>query len=195
MKICIVEDNELLLQGLCRLFGAEPGFQVGGAFESAEAVLESSSWRDAEVLLVDIALPGLSGVELIRHLRPQLPRLLMLVFTATENRDTVFDALRAGASGYLLKTCSAAHLVQSLRCLALGGTAISPSIARMVFEEFRAHQCRLGQDLLQQKEKDVLIAVASAIPYEEIAREQKIDVSAVSVILRQVYQKLHSLPV
>ena len=132
MKLCIVEDNKPLLENLRLLIEGEPGFRVIGAFSSAEAALAALPWQDANLLLVDIDLPGLSGVDLIYRVHPQMPQLQIMVYTISENRDTVFAALKAGALGYLLKGCPPRELIESLRSLYQGGAPMSPRIARKV---------------------------------------------------------------
>ena len=137
MNICIVEDNLALLENLRILLNGEPGFVVTGVHSSAESALATMPWKDGELLLVDIDLPGLSGVDLIRKVHPQLPHMQILVYTISENRDVVFAALKAGAMGYLLKGCPPRELVESLRSLYQGGAPMSPKIARKVIRELQ----------------------------------------------------------
>ena len=110
MNICIIEDQQPLLENLCHLIEGDPEFSVTGAFPSAEAALREMPQQNADLLLVDIDLPGLSGVDLIHKVKPQMPQLKIVAYTISEDRDTVFAALKAGAQGYLLKGLSLIHI-------------------------------------------------------------------------------------
>ena len=125
MKLCIVEDDAGLLANLTLLLGGEPGFEVVGAFNSAEAALAQMQWNRCNTLLVDLNLPGRSGVDLIQTLRTNYPNLQILVHTISEQRATVFAAIKAGAMGYLLKGSSPRDLIEALRNLHSGGAPMS----------------------------------------------------------------------
>lgn len=192
MKICIIEDNLQLLDNLRLLLKGEPGFTVVGAFPSAEAALEADAWAGSDVLLVDIELPGVSGVELIRGIHPQYPELQILVHSISENRTTVFAALKAGAMGYLLKGASPRELIESMHTLHLGGAPMSPKIARKVILDLQGKKHLNASDLLTQRELDVLNGIARGRSYKELAQALGMSPHTVHAHIKHVYEKLHA---
>ncbi len=193
MKICIIEDNQPLLKNLRLLLAGEPGFTVTGSYPSAEAALRALPWPETDIMLVDIDLPGLSGVDLIRILHPQMPQLQILVHTISENRDTVFAALKAGALGYLLKGCPPRELIESLHSLQQGGAPMSPKIARKVIRELQAPDTNLQEGLLTQREKDILAAIALGRSYKEMAQAFSLSPHTIHTHIKHVYEKLHAV--
>jgi two-component system NarL family response regulator len=192
MNICIVEDNLPLLENLRLLLDGEPGMCVSGAYPSAEAALEAMPWHDTDILLVDIDLPGLSGVDLIRRVHPKMPRLAILVYTISEGRDTVFAALKAGALGYLLKSSPPRELIESLRCLHQGGSPMSPKIARKVILELQPQTDDGQADGLSPREKDILNDIALGKSYKEMAQTHGLSPHTVHTHVKNVYQKLQA---
>jgi len=192
MKLCIVEDNKPLLENLRLLIEGEPGFRVIGAFSSAEAALAALPWQDANLLLVDIDLPGLSGVDLIYRVHPQMPQLQIMVYTISENRDTVFAALKAGAQGYLLKGCPPGELTESLRSLYRGAAPMSPRIARKVIQELQPPETREGTELLSPREKEILTGISLGKSYQELAQDFSVSTRTIHTHIKHVYEKLHA---
>lgn len=192
MKICIVEDNKPLLENLRILLEGEPGFSVTGGFTSAEEAMQKSPWKDVEVLLADIDLPGLSGVDLIRRLHPEYPKLQILVYTISEDRDTVFSAIKAGAMGYLLKGCPPRELIESLRCLYQGGAPMSPKIARKVIGALQAPGSKPEEDLLSVRERSILSGIAVGRSYKEIGQTLGISPHTVHTHIKNIYEKLQA---
>ena len=192
MKICIVEDNKPLLKNLRLLLEGEPGFSVTGAYPSAEAALRDMLWENADVMLVDIDLPGISGVDLIRKVHPNMPHLQILVYTISENRDTVFAALKAGASGYLLKGSPPRELIESLRSLHQGGAPMSPKIARKVIQELQMPEITPENQMLSQREKDILAAIALGKSYKEMAQAFGLSPHTIHTHIKNVYEKLQA---
>ena len=121
IRIIVVEDDPRLLDNLARLLGLRDDFEVAGCYVSAEEALAANPWQAGDVLLVDIDLPGISGIELISRVKAALPEVLPLAYTIYEDRDTVFAALTAGAFGYLVKGCTPEYLETSIRELVRGG--------------------------------------------------------------------------
>jgi two-component system NarL family response regulator len=192
MKICIIEDNKPLLENLRLLLAGEPGYEVTGAYDSAEAALQAAPWDGAEVLLVDLDLPGLSGIEVIRRVHPKWPGLQILVYTISEDRDTVFTAIKAGAMGYLLKGCPPRDLVESLRILHQGGAPMSPRIARKVVAAFQAPQNLSPECCLTPREQVVLTEIAMGRSYKEIAEATGVSPHTVHARVKSIYEKLHA---
>lgn len=192
MRLCIVEDNERLLANLQLLLDGEPGITVVGAFRSAEDALAADPWARCDLLLVDIELPGLSGVELIDKVHRQHPELQALVHTISEDREVVFAAIKAGAMGYLLKGGSPRELIESLRSIHAGGAPMSPRIARKVLSELRAPAGNTAEAGLSQREVDVLKGIAQGLSYKEIADSLGRSPHTVHAHIKSAYEKLQA---
>lgn len=192
MKICIVEDNKPLLENLRILLEGEPGFSVTGAYSSAEEALKKAPWDMTDILLADIDLPGMSGVELVRRVRAEHPKLQILVYTISEDRDTVFAAIKAGAMGYLLKGCPPRDLIESLKGLYQGGAPMSPKIARRVLSELQAPGATKPADLLSPREKHILSGIAAGHSYKEIGQMLSISPHTVHTHIKNIYEKLQA---
>lgn len=191
IAVCIVEDNNALRHNLELLLNGEPGFKVTGAFNNAEAALKFLPKSGTAILLADIDLPGMSGVELIGHVKPLMPNLHILAYTIFEDRETVFAALKAGACGYLLKGSPPSELIASLRTLLQGGAPMSPKIARKVISEFQAPNSRQNE-LLTQREKEILGQVALGRAYKEIGEKFHISPHTVHTHVKNIYEKLQA---
>ena len=189
MRVVIVEDNRLLLENLRILLGGEPGIEVTGAFESAEESLAELRHCSPEVLLADLELPGLPGVELIRRAKRAFPELDIMVFTVFEDRDTVFAALKAGASGYILKGSSPRELVEALHTLQQGGAPMSPRIARKVIQQFQEGGNSEDQ-ILSHREKEIVKGIAQGMSYKELAERLCISPHTVHTHIKHIYDKL-----
>ena len=192
MKLCIVEDNQPLLANLQLLLGGEPGCTVVGAHPSAEEALAADPWSRCDLLLVDIDLPGLSGVELIRGVHRSYPDLQALVHTISEDRDVVFAAIKAGAMGYLLKGGSPRELIESLRSLHAGGAPMSPRIARKMLLELQALAEATPQAGLTAREVDVLKSIAQGMTYKDIADSLGRSAHTVHAHIKAAYEKLQA---
>lgn len=192
MNLCIVEDNPTLLSNLRLLLDGEPGLKVLGAYASAEAALTSVSWEQCEALLVDIDLPGMSGVDLIQKLHPKHPHLQVLVHTISEDRDVVFSAIKAGAMGYLLKGSSPRELIESLHNLHLGGAPMSPRIARRILLEFQYQDKEISPHNLTGREIEVLKCVEKGMGYKEIAQFIGRSTHTVHAHIKKSYGKLQA---
>jgi two-component system NarL family response regulator len=192
MKICIVEDNKPLLANLRLLLEGEPGFSVTGAYSSAEEALRALPWDGAEILLADIDLPGLSGVDLIRQVNQKCPAIQALVYTLSEERDTVFAAIKAGAMGYLLKGCPPRDLIEALSSLYQGGAPMSPKIARKVIGEMQNPGKPPDADLLSRREKDILAGIALGRSYKDLSQALNISPHTVHTHIKKIYEKLQA---
>ncbi len=187
----IVEDDPLLLQNLELLLGGERNIDVVGAHRSAEEALEFLDQAKPEVLLVDLGLPGMDGLEFIRKTREKLPEAEIMVHTVFEDRATVFAALKAGATGYVLKGATPRELVESLHSQYRGGVPMSPRIARAVIQEFR--ETGPQEDyLLTPREREILKGVEEGYTYQEIARKCRISRHTVHAHIKKIYEKLHA---
>ncbi len=193
MRICIVEDNRMLLDNLVLLLKGEQGIEVIGGHVSAEEALASTDWGSIDVLLADIDLPGMSGVELIRRLRAEHPALNCMAYTIYEDRATVFAAIKAGACGYLVKGCSPRELIESLRELYEGGSPMSPKIARKVILDIQQlEQPEAKGEILSEREVDILRLIEQGRSYKEIAGTLHISTHTVHTHIKNIYEKIQA---
>lgn len=191
-SICIVEDDAGLLTSLSKLISMQPDMRMSSAFNSAEIALDQAPWPEVDVLLTDIDLPGMSGVELISKLLKQYPTLLPLAYTVYEDRDTVFAALKAGAFGYIIKGGGATDVLAALRQLMAGGAPMSPAIARKVIGVFHQDDIPEIEEPLTSREKELLRLVAEGRLYKEIADILGISPHTVHTHIKNIYGKLHA---
>jgi DNA-binding NarL/FixJ family response regulator len=194
VNICIVEDNRLLLDNLRLLLQGEEDMLVAGAFASGEDALAAMDWPHVHVLLADVDLPGMSGVELIGAVKALAPSVDAMVFTISEDRAVVMAAIRAGASGYLLKGSTPRMLIESVRELREGGAPMSPKIARKLLAEVRAGETgQAGPRIeLTPREIGVVKWLEKGLSYSEIAGELGISAHTVHSHIKKVYEKVHA---
>ena len=192
MRVVIIEDEREVRDGLGVLINGTPGFSCVAGYRSMEEALQGVGRSRPDVMLVDIGLPGMSGIDGIRALREQHVETPILALTVYDDDDRVFEALCAGASGYLLKNTPPARLLESLVEAVNGGAPMSPEVARRVvrlFREFRPPE-RASCHLTPQ-ETELLKLMVDGHHYKTAARELGISVSTVSFHLKNIYAKLH----
>lgn len=196
MNICIVEDNKLLCDNLRLLLQGESDLHIVGAFTNAEAALKAVAWETTHILLADIDLPGMSGVDLIARVKERNPAVDAMAYTICEDRAVVMSAIRAGASGYLLKGSTPRVLIESLRELHEGGAPMSPRIARKLILELRLGATPENQsgkaDLLTTRECSILRLVEKGLSYGEIGGELGISPHTVHTHIKNIYEKVHA---
>lgn len=192
IRVIAVEDDPRLLENLIRLLERREDFQIVGTYSSAEAALAANPWHLGDVLISDIDLPGISGVELIGKAKAVNPELLPLAYTIYEDRDTVFAALKAGAFGYLVKGCTAEYLEASIRELVRGGAPMSPAIARRLLDRFLEDVPPEPADALSTREIELLRCVAQGMLYKEIGEQLGISPHTVHTHIKNIYGKLHA---
>jgi len=192
IKVAIVEDSEEIREGLCLLIDESQKFRCVGAYESGEAALRDLPKKNPDVVLMDINLPGISGIECIKRLRATKPDLPLMVLTIYENDDVIFDSLKAGASGYILKKTPSEKLLEAIQDLYNGGSPMSSQIARRVVGTFQ----QMGKSAretenLSKREQEILSYLAKGYRYKEIADTMFISIETVRTHLRNIYEKLH----
>lgn len=191
MRIAIVEDNTLLRENLVFLLNGEKNYEVCCNFATAEEALPVLIENSPDILLVDIGLPGMSGIDLIKKVKSHHPDMEIMVHTVFDARDTVFAAIKAGASGYILKGASPRELIESLENLARGGAPMSPKIARAVIGEFQdVEHC--DQFLLTPREREILLEVEKGLTYKELAEKLTISHHTIHSHIKKIYEKLHA---
>ncbi len=191
MKVAIVEDDMLLRENLKLLLSGEQGFSVVGAYGTAEDALFGLRKERPEILLTDIGLPGMSGIDLIRSVKSQMGDLEIMAHTVFDDRETVFSAIKAGASGYILKGSSPRDLIDALNTLAKGGAPMSPKIARKVIREFQDDGLD-EQYLLTPRERDIVKEIENGLTYKDIAAKFGISPHTVHTHIKKIYEKLQA---
>lgn len=189
IRVFIVEDQDPIREAFALLLGWTPGFACVGAAASAEAALTAALEASPDVVLLDIGLPGMSGTEALSRLRQRWPRAEFLMLTVHDDPDRVFEALQAGASGYLVKTTPPAEVLEAVRELHAGGAPMSASIARKVVTAFRQPDPDLGE--LSRREREVLDHLVEGKTVRQIADALFVSSSTVAFHVRQIYEKLH----
>ena len=192
ISVSIVDDEKELRQSITTFVSGSPGFKYVSAYGSAEAALKGLPADQAEVVLMDINLGGMSGIECVEKLKTQAPELQILMLTVYEDTDQIFQALAAGASGYLLKRSSPTKLLQAIREVHTGGSPMTSSIARKVVASFRKSKPTAEkQTHLSPREETVLNCLAKGFTYKQIADELDISIDTIRTYLRRIYEKLH----
>ncbi len=193
-RVSIVEDDAGVRAGLVRLFNDRREFHCISSYPSAEAALGHLPGDKPDVILMDINLPGRSGIECVRQLKDRDPSVLVLMLTVYEDTDQVFKALQAGATGYLLKRTPPRQLLEAVREVMDGGAPITSQIARKVVEAFHTHAPGKGSGEtveLSQREGEVLELLAKGFLIKEIADKLGVGFGTVRTYVRRIYEKLH----
>lgn len=174
------------------LLNSSPGVKCLAAYETGEEALQDVPRRTPNVLLMDINLPGMSGIACVGQLKGRCPKLQILMLTRFEQSDTIFEALRAGASGYLLKNTPPAELLQAIEQVNAGGAPMSMQIARKVIDYFQQiPRPQSDLDKLTAREQEVLALLAKGYLYKEISDSLGISINTLRNHLRAIYDKLH----
>lgn len=190
MHIVVVEDDAVTRETLKLLLSNEPQITTVTVFDSAETFMSASNGLHADVLLVDLDLPGMHGTELIQHIKLKQPELDILVYTVYEDRENVFSAIKAGASGYILKGRPSHDLIESLNVLQQGGAPMSPRIARKVLGEFQS--IAIDENPLSPKENKIIRYIGDGLTYKAIAERIGISHHTVHNHIKNIYDKLHA---
>ncbi len=194
IAVAIVEDDVPAREILAGWIRNTVGFTCVGEFDDAETALAKLPSEKPSVVLFDINLPGMNGIECVRKLKPRLPDTQFVMVTVYEDANHIFNALSAGASGYLLKQTRRNELIDALKDVHAGGSPMSSQIARKVVQNFyrTESQDASGETIeLSPREREVLELLARGYLYKEIAEMLKISVQTVNTYIRRIYEKLH----
>ena len=192
ISIAIVEDLDVVRNGLKDFISLSTDFIVIGSFKTGEEALEHLPEIKPDIVIMDINLPGMNGIECIRQVKDKSPGTQFMMFTVYENDDKVFEALKAGASGYLLKNTGLLHIAESVKELHEGGSPMSANIARKMVNLFRDNDKKNPfLDLLSNREKEILQLLAKGLLYKEIAEQLHITTGTVRIHIHNIYEKLH----
>lgn len=192
ISLVIVEDLDEVRQGLSQFLSLNPEFKVLDTFKTAEEALVDLPKINPDIVIMDINLPGINGIECIRQIKKKVSRTQFMMFTVYENDEKVFEALKAGASGYLLKNTGLLQITESLKELYKGGSPMSSNIARKLVTIFREQQADTEPvEALSKRENEILQLLAKGLLYKEIADQLTISTGTVRQHIHKIYEKLH----
>ena len=193
IRVILVEDDDEFREHLQALIGGSVGFDCVGAHGSAETALKSVSIETPEVVLLDLELPGKSGLDLIAELNLKHPEIEIVVLTIHDDTNRIFAALEAGSSGYLIKPVAPARILEALMDVHHGGAPMPSQIARLVVNTFHAPKpAQSSTEKLTRREEEVLRQIAQGARSKEVADTLKIAVPTVQTHLQHIYEKLHA---
>lgn len=195
IRVAIFDDNQDIRNSICLLLSTAPSIEVTGVFSDARSCVNDVRNCDAGIVLLDIEMPHINGIEAIRLLKNELPHVQILVQTAFEDDDRVFDSICAGASGYILKNHLSTRLIDAIQELQTGGSPMSPSIARRVLNLLQKSTLQKPEPSndnynLTAREKEVLTCVVNGMSYKMIASDLNISYETVRSHVKKIYEKL-----
>lgn len=193
IKVAIVEDLEEVIEGLSTFIKQDEIIELIAVYRTAEAASLELPIVKPDIVIMDINLPGITGTECIKRIRAVTSHILFMMFTVYENSDQVFEALKAGASGYLLKKTAPLQIIEAIKELYEGGSPMSAQIARKLVSHFQQTQTGVSNEsaLLSPREKEVLENLAKGMLYKEIAEQLSISFHTVRQHIGNIYEKLH----
>ena len=193
IKVSIVEDIDNIRNGIRILVDGTPGYECTGSYASCEDMLQDAAKTECDVMLMDIGLKGMSGIEGIKLLKKIKPETDILMLTVHEDNDKIFEALCAGASGYLTKQTPPSRLLDAIREVKDGGSPMSANIARKVVSVFqkKSAPAKSETEELTSREKEVLNGLVDGKSYQLIADTLFVSISTVRFHIKNIYQKLH----
>ncbi len=191
ISVSLVEDNDQLRGTLARVLNRAEGFRCLSHYANAEDALKDLPRVRPDVVLMDINLPGMNGVQCVRQLKALLPEIQVMMLTVYEDTENIFNALAAGASGYMLKRTSSKELLEAIQDVQRGGSPMTMHIARKVVQSFQ-HTAATAQpaENLSEREQQVLDCLTQGLMYKEIAEKLGISYETVHTYIRRIYEKL-----
>jgi len=191
INVSIVEDSDKFRETLARVLNRADGFRCISQYPNAEEALKALPQDKPDVVLMDINLPGINGVECVRQLKQLAPALQVMMLTVYEDTENIFNALTAGATGYMLKRTPRDELLEAIREVHRGGSPMTTHIARKVVQSFqRAAPAASPTEMLSPREQEVLDCLAQGFLYKEIAEKLSISYETVHTYIRRIYEKL-----
>jgi DNA-binding NarL/FixJ family response regulator len=192
ITVAIVEDDREVRQQFAAIIDWMPECRCVGQYANGENAVEGLALNPARVVLMDINLPGMNGVECVRQIAARSPNTYVIMLTVHQDTDTIFEALSVGASGYLLKPVRKEDLVNAILDVVAGGSPMTSNIARKVVQSFRRLPAATdGLEVLTEREREVLDLLAKGYIYKEIGVKLAISHFTVSSFVQRIYQKLH----
>lgn len=190
LSIAIIEDEKQIREGIFALINDSEGFSCEHAFDNAEEAIKKIPSIKPDVVLVDIHLPGKSGIECIAELKPICKGTQFIIFTSFEDTESVFNSLKVGATGYLTKTTEPSKILDALLEVSRGGSPMSSQIARKIVNSFHVHDKNEELEKLTTREKEILDLLSKGYRYKEIANEIFLSTETVRTHIRNIYTKL-----
>ncbi len=196
LRIAIFDDNRNIRESISMLLNTENGFEVVGSYSHVLDCVEDTRACNPDIVLMDIEMPGMNGIEAVKELKKNFPHVQILMQTVFEDDERVFDSICSGASGYILKNHLNSRLIESIKELESGGSPMSPSIARKVMNKLQ----QIPQHIIPEKahdyqltprEKEVLTCLVNGLSYKMIAADLKISYETVRSHVKKIYEKLH----
>lgn len=192
ISLAIVEDLDEVREGLQQFISLNKEFKVLDTFKTAEEAMYDLPLLKPDIVIMDINLPGVNGIDCIKAIRNKIPDTQFMMFTVYENDEKVFEALKAGASGYLLKNTGLIQMIEALKELHNGGSPMSANIARKLVNIFQEQEkSKVPVEELSQRENEVLQQLAKGLLYKEIAEKLSISIATVRQHIHKIYEKLH----
>src|SRR6476620_189216 len=190
IHVVIIEDIKEIREGLQMLIDSSDGFSCNKTFANAEQAIADLPAECPDVALMDIHLPGMNGIEAVKKLKSECPSTQFIMSTVYEDDDNIFESLKAGASGYLLKKTEQVKILEAIKEVYNGGSPMSAQIARKVIASFQTPNGIDETGLLTPKEKEILKALSKGLRYKEIASDMHISIETVRSHVRKIYEKL-----
>jgi len=192
ISLAIVEDLDEVREGLYQFISLNKEFKVLDTFKTAEEAMYDLPLLKPDIVIMDINLPGINGIDCIKKVKNKIPKTQFMMFTVYENDEKVFEALKAGASGYLLKNTGLIQMIEALKELYNGGSPMSANIARKLVTVFREKEINtLETETLSKRENEILELLSRGLLYKEIADQMGISTSTVRQHIHHIYEKLH----
>ena len=190
-RIGLCDDNDVFRESLEQFINDTEGYKVVISASSPDILIAFTETEYPQIILMDIDMPGFNGIKATREIKKTYPDIYILMLTVYEDEDKIFDAILAGASGYLLKKSSPDKIIEAFREVAEGGASMSPMIVRKVLNHFSAHQPAREEYDLSKQEKKVLECLVRGCSYKLIAAECHISMGTVRFHINNIYKKLH----
>ena len=192
IKLAIVEDNTALRQSLEQLFTRTPNMKCVASLNNLLNVVTEFQKTEPDIVLMDIGLPSINGIEGVRAVKSNFENIQVIMFTVFEDDEKIFEAIRSGASGYLLKKIPPEEILEAIKELHEGGAPMSPSIARKVIQAFQVKPSTVLEDhQLTAREKEILFALVDGLSYKKIAEKYFVSIHTVRSHISSIYEKLH----
>ena len=191
IRVGIVEDDAQLRAAFARLVDSVEGLSCIGSYATGEEALKALPAQAPDAVLMDINLPGMTGIECTRRLKAVAPTVHVVMLTMFDDSERVFESLKAGATGYVLKRAPTSEILNAVRDVCEGGAPMSGAIARKVVRFFRQNQAAPEVEALTEREREVLAALSEGQQYKEIADTLSISINTVRKYIKSIYEKLH----
>jgi DNA-binding NarL/FixJ family response regulator len=193
IKVVIFEDNRSLREGLAAMIGGTNGFQCIGAFPNCNNLLKNIAQAKPDVVLMDIEMPGISGIEAVSIIKEEFPGIKVLMETIFDDDEKIFNSICAGAEGYILKHTPPVEIMEAIREIYEGGSPMTPSVANRVLKMVKNRPENRGTASfdLTEREKEILNCLVKGMSYKMVAEHCYISIETVNVHIKNIYRKLH----